>query len=397
MWRKQRQNPTDSSLRMRWEKPQPHPADDGWKTQRRRSRTKTALLISLILHLATLLVFRNTIFYQRDDEISDTVHVTLLNLSSSVVDPPPLPRRAVEPVRSDWTSPAASPGRLSRNKLPERSITAKLTDENTPETSIPTVSTSISRDRPLANPLSDGVSATGASSRQHGKSDRSGNGRGGRSMGGLASVSSGEIPTDGGSIAGDLQLYPEADLPFIKALEEIAGHVVKVRKSHKVDVVFIIDTSESMQNDIDAVRRHLNRMIDRFELAGMDFTLGVVRFHHSLVYEWLGMDITISPQTSNVNEIREILRSIRVSGNERALDALMKAMSKVKFRPGADRHFVLVTDEYVRGTYPVPEVLKAAKRAGIAIDVLGRNEVFQRTIAEQTGGVWAPIEKVRQR
>ena len=215
-------------------------------------------------------------------------------------------------------------------------------------------------------------------------------------MGGLASVATGREITDGGIIAEDLQVYPAGDLPFIQALEEIAQHVVKVRKSHKVDIVFIIDTSESMQNDIDAVRRHLNRMIDRFEVVGLDFTLGVVRFHHSLVYEWLGMDITISPQTSNVEEIREILRSIDVSGGERALDALMEAIKKVEFRPGADRHFLLVTDEYVQGTYPVPEVLKAAKRAKITIDVLGKNEVFQRTIAEQTGGIWTSITKFRE-
>ena len=246
----------------------------------------------------------------------------------------------------------------------------------------------------LFRSIGAGSSAIGASSRGHGKSDRRGGGRGEHGTGGVTSISVGEMPTDAVAAGLDLQIYPEADIPFIKALEEIAQHVVKIRKSHKVDITFIIDTSESMQNDIDAVRRHLNRMIDRFELAGVDFTLGVVRFHHSMVYEWLGMDITISPQTSNVDEIREILRSIDVSGGERALDALMKSISKVEFRPGADRHFILVTDEYVQGTYPVPEVLRAAKRAKITIDVLGRDEVFQRTIAEQTGGIWTSIRKV---
>ena len=209
-------------------------------------------------------------------------------------------------------------------------------------------------------------------------------------------MSAGKTPPDGGIIGTDLQIYADADLPFIKALEEIAQHVVRVRRSRKVDIVFIIDTSDSMANDIDAVRRHLNRMIDRFQLAGMDFTLGVVRFHHSMVYEWLGMDITISPQTSNVDEVREVLRSIDVSGGERALDALMEAISKVEFRQGADRHLLLVTDEYVKGTHPVPEVLKAAKRAKITIDVLGRDEVFQRTIAEQTGGIWTSIKNVKR-
>ena len=161
--------------------------------------------------------------------------------------------------------------------------------------------------------------------------------------------------------------------------------------------MFIVDTSASMQDDIDAVAKYLNRMIDRFEKANLDFTLGVVRFHHSVVYEWLGMDITISPQTSDVEEVRRTLKSIKVSGGERALDALMKSISEVKFRPDADRHFILVTDEYVKGTYQVQDVLKAAKRSNITIDVMGRDEPFQRTIAEQTGGIWTSIKKLPKR
>ena len=396
MWRDQKQSPIENTFRVRWKKPQHQAADSVWRMQRRKSGTRTALLVSLILHLAVLLTLKDVILHRRGYEISDTVYVHMLDRADSVTEPQRPLRRAVEPIRIPREYPAEpSPGRFSQNRLPEQSIKTSLTDKKAPETRIPTVSASISKDRPLPNPISAGTSAIGASSQGHGKSDRSGSGRGGRGVGGLTSVSAGKVPTDGGSIGTDLQIYADADIPFIQALEEIARHVVKVRKSHKVDIVFIIDTSESMANDIDAVRRHLNRMIDRFQLAGVDFTLGVVRFHHSLIYEWLGMDITISPQTSNVDEVRETLRSIKVSGGERALDALMKSISKVEFRPGADRHFLLITDEYVKGTYPVPEVLKAAKRAKITIDVLGRDEVFQRTIAEQTGGIWTPIKKVR--
>lgn len=394
MWRDQKQNRIENSLRISWKKPQDQTTRSAGKMRRRKSGARPALLISLVLHLVALLALKNVIFQRPGYEISDMVHVVLLNLPGSITDPPLVPRR-VEPLRITRTRPTnAAPGKFSQDRLPERSIKAKLIDETAPETRMPTISTSVSDDRPLPKPIGTGSSAIGASSQGHGKSDRPGGGRGGHGTGGLTSISVGEMPTDAVAVGLDLQIYPEADIPFIKALEEIAQHVVKIRKSHKVDITFIIDTSESMKNDIDAVRRHLNRMIDRFELAGVDFTLGVVRFHHSMVYEWLGMDITISPQTSNVDEIREILRSIDVSGGERALDALMKSISKVKFRPGADRHFILVTDEYVQGTYPVPEVLKAAKRAKITIDVLGRDEVFQRTIAEQTGGIWTSIKKV---
>lgn len=365
--------------------------------QRRHSGTRIALLISLILHLAVLLALRDVILRERVYKKLDTLYVDLVNLPSSTAKSPPhISKRTVEPIRRIRRPPAeASPGRLSADKLPPRPVVTEIRDEKIPEANMPTVDTSIPMRPSLPSPLSSAASATGASSQGKRTGEGSGSGRGGRELGGLASVSPRRITVEDDSIGEKFQTYAEVDLPFIKALQEIAQHVLTTRSSRMVDIVFVVDTSESMQDDIDAVRRHLSKMIDKFQEADLDFTLGVVTFHHSLVYEWLGMDITISPQTSNMEEVRETLRSLKVSGGERALDALMKAISEVEFRSGADRHFILVTDEYVKGTYPVPDVLKAAKRAKITIDVLGRDEPFQRTIAEQTGGIWTSIERVK--
>jgi hypothetical protein len=367
--------------------------------QRRLSGTRIALLISLLLHLTVLLSLRDVTLHKRIYKRADTVHVDLMDLLSSTIKPPPrTPKRTIEPIKRARISPAeASPGRISSDKSRPRPTLTQITNENI--TDVPMVDTNIPLRQSLPSPLSSTSSAVaGASSQGKGTGKGSGSSRGGRGFAGtLVSVPSHRVSVKDSSISEKFQIYTEADLSFVRALQEIAQHVLTTRNSRKVDIVFVVDTSESMQDDIDAVRRHLGKMIDRFQKVDLDFTLGVVRFHHSLVYEWLGMDITISPQTSNVEGIREILRSMKVSGGERALDALMEAISKVKFRSGADRHFILVTDEYVKGTYPVSEVLRAAKRAKISIDVLGRDEPFQRTIAEQTGGIWTPIEEVEGR
>jgi len=363
--------------------------------QRRRSGTRIALMISLVLHLAALVSLRDVILHEGVYKRFDTIHVDLVNLPDSTVKPPPhISKRTVEPIRRVRRPPAeASPGWLSLDKPSPRPIAAEIRNEKMPEAEIPTVNTSVPIVPSQPSRLSSEASATGAPSQEKGTGK--GAGRGGRGLaGGLVSVSPHRVPVEDSSIGEKFLSFTEADLSFAKALQEIAQHVLIATNGRKVDIVFIVDTSESMQDDIDAVRRHLNKMIDRFQEAHLDFTLGVVRFHHSLVYEWLGMDISVSPQTSNVEEIREILRSIRVSGGERALDALMKAISEVKFRSDADRHFILLTDEYVKGTYSVSEVLKAAKRDKISIDVLGRDEPFQRIIAEQTGGIWTPIERI---
>lgn len=367
--------------------------------QRRQTGTKIALLISLILHLAVSLVLRDVMFSTGIYRSSDSVSVSLLKLPNSAISPPYMPKRTAEPIRRSQKPPSeALPGRFSIDRSSQRPVITQSTSRDIPESEIPMVDTNVTTRASLPSPLSSTTeSATGASSQGRGEAEGSGSGRGGRDLGGLAFVSPRRVPIEDGSVDDKFQVYGEADFPFIRALQEIAQHVVDVKKSRKVDIVFVIDTSGSMQDDIDAVRRHLDKMIQRFQAAGLDFSLGVVRFHHSVVYEWLGTDITISPLTSDAEEVKKTLRSIRVSGGERALDALMKAISEVKFRPGADRHLILVTDEYVKGTYPVTEVLRAAKRDKITIDVLGRDEPFQRAIAEQTGGIWTSIAKLKER
>jgi len=364
--------------------------------QRRQTGTKIGLLISLILHLAVVLVLRDTVINTRTHRRTDSLYADLVSLPDSAISKPYIPKRTYEPIRRSQRTPAETlPGRFSADKLPPRAVVSQRSNEKVNKSEIPMLDTSVPAEQYSPNALSSTASATGASSQGRGVGERAGSGRGGGGSGGLVSVSPRRVPIEDRSIDDKLQVYGEADLPFIKALQEIGQHVVDVRQSRKVDIVFIIDTSNSMQNDIDAVRKHLNRMIQRLKTASLDFNLGVVRFHHSAVYEWLGMDITISDLTSDVEDVKETLKSIRVSGGERALDALMKAISEVKFRKGADRHFILVTDEYVKGTYPVTEVLRAAKRDKITIDVLGRDEPFQRTIAEQTGGIWTSIDKIK--
>jgi len=285
------------------------------------------------------------------------------------------------------------PQTFSSSRLPQRALVTKLPDQFMPNAEIPMINTDLPMQSSLPNPTSSANSATGATIGRGGEST-SVSGRGGGGKGGLASLTQ-EIARSDPSLSEKFQNISQADIPFITALRNIAEHVSNTSKTRKVDIVFIVDTSASMQDNINSVRKHLNRMIDTFQKGNLDFTLGIVRFHHSTVFEWLGMDVVISKQTTDVEEIKSILKSIKVSGNERALDALMRAINEVKFRPDAERHFILITDEYVRGTHPVSEILKAAKRKNIVIDILGRDEPFQRTIAEQTGGIWVSIEQLK--
>lgn len=188
----------------------------------------------------------------------------------------------------------------------------------------------------------------------------------------------------------DVSSLPQPDAP----LEKIARHLLATRHLDMIDIVFIVDASQSMSDNIKAVTNHLSQMTDMFHAEQLDFTIGVMTFRKGTMYSLLGWDVTITPQTKNIQQIKQSLYSIRCRGGEQALDALMQAMVEIKFRPGAERHFILVTDEYVSGSYSSAEVLHHIQQSGIIVSVIGLDEPFQKRVAQRTGGMWLSITKI---
>ncbi len=177
-------------------------------------------------------------------------------------------------------------------------------------------------------------------------------------------------------------------------LIKIGRHLLKTRKSDTLDIVFVIDASKSMRNDIDAVHNHLNQMTDLLKTANLDFTVGLVVFRDGTSFPSLGWDFQVTPQTTSIREIKRNLASIDCRGGEKALDALVQAAAKVKFRRGAERRFILVTDEYVSGSYSPKRVLNTLKSKKVSVSVIGRDEPFQKMLAQDTGGLWMPISSL---
>jgi hypothetical protein len=194
----------------------------------------------------------------------------------------------------------------------------------------------------------------------------------------------------GGEPVSDLQGLTLPDL----ALTRVGKHIVANRSTNLVDVVFVVDGSGSMKNDIDAVREHLNNMTDLFDSAEIDFTIGVVAFRAGTGYGLLGLDFEVIPQTRSVSHVKKVLSQLKFRGDENGLDALIRAADEVTFRRDAEVHFIFVTDEYVSGAYSSIDVMMKMKTARIKVDVIGRDEPFQKFIAKSTGGLWLPISSL---
>lgn len=226
---------------------------------------------------------------------------------------------------------------------------------------------------------------------------------GGSSIGGIGKVGTrrsrtGKLRSATGSLLNGTSGVPPSDLKALTlpdlALTKVGQHIVANRSTDIVDIVFVVDGSGSMKNDVDAVREHLNNMTDLFDSAGIDFTIGVVAFRSGTGYGLLGLDFEVVPQTRSISQIKKVLAQLRFRGDEKGLDALIRAADEVVFRQGAEVHFIFVTDEYVSGAYSSIDVMMKMKTAKIKVDVIGRDEPFQKFIAKSTGGLWLPISSL---
>lgn len=182
----------------------------------------------------------------------------------------------------------------------------------------------------------------------------------------------------------------DRDARMGEALESIAESVAYGNgEPVTVDIVFLLDISGSMIDNIRAVGRQLNRMVTVFEEKGVDFTLGIV------IFRYLEDDTIIHPQTRDVARYKRLLTShvVAAAGDERAHNAIIKTIRRVDFREGANRRFVLVTDEASKGSYSLSEVLVQCLQQKIAVDVIGIHHTTHKALTVKTGGLWFPIPK----
>lgn len=171
------------------------------------------------------------------------------------------------------------------------------------------------------------------------------------------------------------------------ALTGIAESIADTDSDNPVDIVFLLDISGSMIDNIRAVGRQLTSMVTVFEDKGIDFKLGVV------IFRYLEGDTITHQPTRDVERYKLLLTThvVAAAGDERAHNAIIKAIRRVDFRNNAKRRFVLVTDEASKGDYNLSEVLQQCWQNKITIDVIGIEHHTHKALTSKTGGLWYPI------
>lgn len=379
----------------------------------RRHRSMRALLFAGIVHLCLAITFMFSFYTPSQNRGEDALAVELINPEAfreqrRTLKPPP-PKKLRTPQQTD-------PSTDTNQRHLDLMASANLIDETVRqseeallhsatrstsdiETTLPDVTTDAerinSRETPIsgevASPFQTTAGAGVDSLRQRVKGD------GGGGFHRLQSTGASEVGTIGdgdGDSEGEGTGKGNSN-PFAKALKRIADHIIGTREVDKVNVVFVIDTSASMRDNIQEVAANLFAMTDEFDLVNLEYHLGMSEF--SVRYE--GQKLEIRTLLPDVGMLRRRMQKATLSGDEHALDALLDTPYRIDFHADADQYIILVTDEpastHMRkdGSYEMmrEKVIKEYQLQGIRVNVLGVPEPFQQKLAETTGGLWQPI------
>ena len=194
-----------------------------------------------------------------------------------------------------------------------------------------------------------------------------------------------------GSTTGD----SSSNSPFAKALRRIAEHIVATRTENQVDVVFVLDTSASMQDNIQQVADNLFSMTGAFDEVNIEYFLGMTEF--SVRQE--GQVLKRRSLVPDVGMLRHRMKKIQLSGDEHALDAMVDTFNSMEFRSNADKFLLLVTDEPVTTRLGMDseldemrqKVIDSCQLNELHVNVLGHTEKYQTRLAEETDGLWQEI------
>ncbi len=105
-----------------------------------------------------------------------------------------------------------------------------------------------------------------------------------------------------------------------------------------VDIVMIIDCSGSMRDEIQSVRANVETFVNTMEARGADYRIGGV-LYGALIYD------TLHP-TGDIQTFKRFAASADAIGNDEITTLAIKTATEMNFRPGSQRLFVLITDDW---------------------------------------------------
>ena len=194
----------------------------------------------------------------------------------------------------------------------------------------------------------------------------------------------------GGAVATGIPIH-------LDMMNQIGRDIAEVATTRQVDLVFVIDKTGSMRDNVRGIRAYVDAIFDRLTRAGHDTAVGLVAFGEVKVSKLKARGVT-----KDHAKFKNWLRKVKIEGvgdlAESGLDAIAAAQSEIKFRRGAQRFFVFASDgsfhdaDYDgKSRHSLDSVIAVLQRDRIRVDVIGIDYLPVRQLALATGGVWRKI------
>ncbi len=194
----------------------------------------------------------------------------------------------------------------------------------------------------------------------------------------------------GKSIGGQTTSNGEGNDTFSSIIQQLADDIIGRSGGAPIDVVFVVDASGSMGDNINAVAEHLGLMIDAYKASEIDYQLGLTDF---FVDSAGNQKITCHPLTTSLQTYKQMLYAIIPTGDENALDAIHQTVTEMRFRANTVKHFILVTDEPFTSLlgFTVDNTINLCRQNEIYVNVLGLNMPDHKRMAKETDGTWHAV------
>lgn len=175
-------------------------------------------------------------------------------------------------------------------------------------------------------------------------------------------------------LAGDV-IYSKGPETIISDIRELL-----VDQVENVDVVFCIDATGSMKNDIDQLKKDLQPELENIFQGSSSVRVGLLFYRdYGDTYRYMNLPVKLFAFTTNISSFNKNLNSIKIYGTEggdipeAVYEAMFAASEYFEWRPDAVKKIILIGDAEPHptprgsGKYSKEYVMNCAKKRGITV------------------------------
>lgn len=186
--------------------------------------------------------------------------------------------------------------------------------------------------------------------------------------------------------------YMDKRIQRIGGVFELIGeHFVETVKSSS-DIVFVFDSSFSMEPNTDEICTGVDRLVAILDESGLDYRFGLIRFWARVGGGESSIVVTKPPLDSD--QVKKIFR-LPKEGDEHLLDAIVEGVPKLETPENRQLVLIIVTNEPTsrrrKGGYTPGRAIAVCRQLNAMVYVIGgvtsmnsETDYFQRRVAEAT-------------